>query len=95
MAHGHWASPEPWPYTEMARRVAGDASWQTPASGTGTNSSPSTGPCSWKASPCTVLSPSKEWAVSEAAGAKHVNVLQHLMGYLKKHLSGEDKAYLQ
>jgi hypothetical protein len=24
---------------------------------------------------------------------KHVNVLQHLMGYLKKHLSGKDKAY--
>jgi hypothetical protein len=24
---------------------------------------------------------------------KHVNVLQHLMGYLKNHLSGEDKAY--
>jgi uncharacterized protein YbgA (DUF1722 family) len=26
---------------------------------------------------------------------KHVNVLQHLMGYLKNHLSGEDKAYLR
>jgi hypothetical protein len=25
---------------------------------------------------------------------KHVNVLQHLMGYLKNHLSNEDKAYL-
>ncbi len=24
---------------------------------------------------------------------KHVNVLQHLMGYLKNHLSSEDKAY--
>jgi uncharacterized protein YbgA (DUF1722 family) len=35
----------------------------------------------------------KGWAVSEAAGAKHVNVLQHLMGYLKNHLSSEDKAY--
>jgi hypothetical protein len=31
----------------------------------------------------------KEWAASEAAGAKHVNVLQHLMGYLKNHLSLE------
>jgi uncharacterized protein YbgA (DUF1722 family) len=26
---------------------------------------------------------------------KHVNVLQHLMGYLKNHLSSEDKAYLR
>ena len=26
---------------------------------------------------------------------KHVNVLQHLMGYLKNHLSGEDNAYLR
>lgn len=26
---------------------------------------------------------------------KNVNVLQHLMGYLKNHLSGEDKAYLR
>jgi uncharacterized protein YbgA (DUF1722 family) len=25
---------------------------------------------------------------------KHVNVLQHLMGYPKNHLSNEDKAYL-
>ena len=25
---------------------------------------------------------------------KHVNVLQHPMGYLKNHLSSEDKAYL-
>jgi uncharacterized protein YbgA (DUF1722 family) len=24
----------------------------------------------------------------------HVNVLQHLMGYLKNHLASEDKAYL-
>jgi uncharacterized protein YbgA (DUF1722 family) len=24
---------------------------------------------------------------------KHVNVLQHLMGYLKNHLSSEDNAY--
>jgi len=44
---------------------------------------------------CAVLSPSKEWAVSAAAGAKYVNVLQHLMGYLKNHLSSEDKAYLR
>jgi uncharacterized protein YbgA (DUF1722 family) len=34
------------------------------------------------------------WAVSEAIGAKHVNVLQHLMGYLKNHLSSEDKQEL-
>jgi uncharacterized protein YbgA (DUF1722 family) len=26
---------------------------------------------------------------------KHVNVLHHLMGFLKNHLSGEDKAYLR
>jgi len=26
---------------------------------------------------------------------KHVNVLQHLMGYLKKDLSSEDNAYLR
>jgi uncharacterized protein YbgA (DUF1722 family) len=26
---------------------------------------------------------------------KHVNVLQHLMGYLKDHLSSEDNAYLR
>jgi hypothetical protein len=52
-------------------------------------------PYSWRASPCTVLSPSKEWAVSEAAGAKHVNVLQHLMGYLKNDLSSKEKAYLR
>jgi uncharacterized protein YbgA (DUF1722 family) len=26
---------------------------------------------------------------------KHVNVLQHLMGYLKNHLSSEDNAYLR
>jgi uncharacterized protein YbgA (DUF1722 family) len=26
---------------------------------------------------------------------EHVNVLQHLMGYLKSHLSSEDKAYLR
>ncbi len=26
---------------------------------------------------------------------KHVNVLQHLMGFLKNHLSDEDKAYLR
>jgi uncharacterized protein YbgA (DUF1722 family) len=26
---------------------------------------------------------------------KHVNVLQHLMGCLKNHLSSEDKAYLR
>jgi uncharacterized protein YbgA (DUF1722 family) len=32
---------------------------------------------------------------SEGTGTrgKRVNVLQHLMGYLKNHLSGEDKAY--
>ena len=24
---------------------------------------------------------------------KHVNVLQHLMGFLKNHLSSDDKAY--
>ena len=24
---------------------------------------------------------------------KHVNVLQHLMGFLKNHISSEDKAY--
>ena len=32
---------------------------------------------------------------SEGTGTrgKHVNVLQHLMGYLKKDLSSEDKAY--
>jgi uncharacterized protein YbgA (DUF1722 family) len=28
-----------------------------------------------------------------AHGGKHVNVLQHLMGYLKNHLSSEDNAY--
>ena len=33
-------------------------------------------------------------AVSEAAGAKHVNVLQHLMGYLKKDLPSEGKQEL-
>jgi len=27
--------------------------------------------------------------------AKHVNVLQHLMGYLKNDLSSEDNAYLR
>jgi uncharacterized protein YbgA (DUF1722 family) len=32
---------------------------------------------------------------SEATGAKHVNVLQHLMGYLTNHLSSEDRAYLR
>jgi uncharacterized protein YbgA (DUF1722 family) len=26
---------------------------------------------------------------------RHVNVLQHLMGFLKNHLSGEDNAYLR
>ena len=26
---------------------------------------------------------------------KHVNVLQHLIGYLKNHLSSEDNAYLR
>jgi uncharacterized protein YbgA (DUF1722 family) len=26
---------------------------------------------------------------------KHANVLQHLMGFLKNHLSSEDKAYLR
>ena len=26
---------------------------------------------------------------------KHVNVLQHLMGYLKNHLSSEDNAHLR
>ena len=26
--------------------------------------------------------------------AKHVNALQHLMGFLKDHISSEDKAYL-
>ncbi|MEJ2736870.1 MAG: DUF1722 domain-containing protein, partial [Anaerolineae bacterium] len=28
-------------------------------------------------------------------GAKHVNVLQHLMGFLKDYLSSEDNAYLR
>ena len=34
---------------------------------------------------------------SEGTGTrgKHVNVLQHLMGYLKNHLSSEDNAYLR
>jgi uncharacterized protein YbgA (DUF1722 family) len=32
---------------------------------------------------------------SEATGAKHVNVLQHLMDYLKNHLLSEDNAYLR
>jgi len=34
---------------------------------------------------------------SEGTGTrgKHVNVLQHLMGYLKNDLSSEDKAYLR
>ena len=31
---------------------------------------------------------------SEAAGAKHVNVLQHLMGFLKNHLSSDEKQEL-
>jgi len=26
---------------------------------------------------------------------KHINVLQHLIGYLKNHLSSDDKAYLR
>ena len=30
-----------------------------------------------------------------ATRGKKVNVLQHLMGYLKNHLSSEDKAYLR
>jgi uncharacterized protein YbgA (DUF1722 family) len=32
--------------------------------------------------------------VREATGAKHVNVLQHLMGFLRNHLSSEDKQEL-
>jgi uncharacterized protein YbgA (DUF1722 family) len=28
-----------------------------------------------------------------ATRGKHVNVLQHLMGYLKNHLPSEDRAY--
>ena len=30
-----------------------------------------------------------------SARGKHVNVLQHLMGYLKNHLSSEHNAYLR
>ncbi len=44
----------------------------------------------------------KKWYVAFFAGlgvigtrGKHVNVLQHLMGYLKNHLSCEDNAYLR
>ncbi|MFC2036444.1 YbgA family protein [Chloroflexota bacterium] len=33
-------------------------------------------------------------AVMDTQG-KHVNVLQHLRGYLKNHLSSEDNAYLR
>ena len=42
------------------------------------------GSCSWRASAC------------EGTGTrgKRVNVLQHLMGYLKNHLSGDDKQEL-
>jgi hypothetical protein len=36
-AHGHFRSPVPWHYTEMAWRVAGGASSETRASGSGMN----------------------------------------------------------
>jgi uncharacterized protein YbgA (DUF1722 family) len=41
----------------------------------------------------TVLCP--ELAEGMCTRGKHVNVLQHLMGFLKDHLSSEDKAYLR
>ena len=36
-----------------------------------------------------------ELAEGMGTRGKHVNVLQHLMGYLKNHLSSEDNAYLR
>ena len=36
-----------------------------------------------------------ELAEGMGTRGKHVNVLQYLMGYLKNHLTSEDKAYLR
>ena len=76
MAHGHWACPVAWHYTEMGRLVAdaGNRDWDELTA---------------------------EYGVQLVDGlsvigtrGKHVNVLQHLMGYLKKELSAEDKQEL-
>jgi uncharacterized protein YbgA (DUF1722 family) len=74
MAHGQWTSPVPWHYTEMGRLVA-KASTEPREELTAVYGG-------------MLMAGRGVMAVSEAAGAKHVNVLQHLMGFLKDPLSG-------
>ena len=75
--------PGAWHYTEMGRLVAdaGKRDWDELTAEYG----------SMLMEGLSVRSPER----SEGTGTrgKHVNVLQHLMGYLQKDLSSEDKAY--
>ncbi len=72
--------PVPWHYTEMGRLVAdaGKRDWDELTAEYGAMLMEGLGVMGYSA----------------ATGAKQVNVLQHLMGFLKNHLSREDKAYL-
>jgi uncharacterized protein YbgA (DUF1722 family) len=76
--------PVAWHYTEMGRLVAdaGKRDWDELTAEYG----------SMLMEGLSVRSPER----SEGTGTrgKHVNVLQHLMGYLKNHLSAEDKQEL-
>jgi uncharacterized protein YbgA (DUF1722 family) len=76
--------PGAWHYTEMGRLVAdaGKRDWDELTAEYG----------SMLMEGLSVRSPER----SEGTGTrgKHVNVLQHLMGYLKNHLSAEDKQEL-
>ena len=77
MAHGHWACPVPWHYTEKGRLVA-DA-----------------GKRDWDEITAEYGAQLMEGLAVMGTRGKHVNVLQHLMGVLKTHLSSEDNAYLR
>jgi uncharacterized protein YbgA (DUF1722 family) len=77
MAHGHWAYPVAWHYTEMGRLVA------------------KSGTIPWEELSATYGRLFMEGLALLGTRRKHVNVLQHLMGYLKRDLSAEDKAYLR
>ena len=81
------AHPDPWSghYPEMGRLVAeaGKRDWDELIAEYGAMLMESLG----------VRCP--ELAEGMGTRGKHVNVLQHLMGYLKNHLSSEDKAYLR
>ena len=79
--------PVAWHYTEMGRLVAdaGKRDWDELTAEYG----------SMLMEGLSVLCPEpvEGMGCKRSTRGKHVNVLHHLMGFLKNHLSSEDKAY--